>query len=86
MAIIDTEINRRETFWLSKPGRLAIPPKKYEGLSPEWRSMWNEHGSSMIRADEVTIEEYRADPAKYTFAYPTCPGSLPCFVVFEMTD
>lgn len=28
----------------------------------------------MVRADEVSLEEYRADPAKYSFTYPTCPG------------
>jgi hypothetical protein len=37
--------------------------------------MWNEHGGGdMIRADEVTIEEYRKAPAKYGFSYPTWAG------------
>lgn len=31
----------------------------------------------MVRADEVTIEEYRLDPAKYSFSYPTYPGAWP---------
>ncbi|KAK4073048.1 hypothetical protein Purlil1_13175 [Purpureocillium lilacinum] len=54
--------------------RLAVSEDEYQGLDPEWRSLWNEHGSSMVRADEVTIEEYRLDPAKYSFSYPTYPG------------
>ncbi len=57
--------------------RLAVSEDEYQGLDPEWRSLWNEHGSSMVRADEVTIEEYRLDPAKYSFSYPTYPGAWP---------
>lgn len=30
----------------------------------------------MVRADEVTLEEYRTDPAKHSFTYPTCPGKV----------
>lgn len=30
----------------------------------------------MVRADEVTLEEYRTDPAKHSFTYPTCPGNV----------
>jgi hypothetical protein len=56
------------------PGRLAIQSDDYPGLDPEWRELWNKHGSSMVRADEVSIDEYRADPAKYSFTYPTYPG------------
>lgn len=29
----------------------------------------------MVRADEVSIQEYREDPAKYSFTYPTYPGT-----------
>ncbi|KAG4287378.1 hypothetical protein FPRO06_05030 [Fusarium proliferatum] len=54
--------------------RLEIRPDEYPGLDPEWRKLWNTHGSSMIRADEVTIEEYRLNPANYSFTYPTYKG------------
>ncbi|KAG5805148.1 hypothetical protein H9Q74_010714 [Fusarium xylarioides] len=54
--------------------RLEIGPDEYRGLDPEWRKRWNTHGSSMIRADEVSIEEYRLKPAKYSFTYPTYKG------------
>lgn len=76
MSATKTETGRPEALRLSQSGRLAISPNKYNGLSPEWRSMWNEHGSFMVRADEVTIEEYRVDPAKYSFTYPTCQGKV----------
>lgn len=59
----------------SKAGRLAISAEAYPGLDPEWISLWNEHGASMVRADEVTIEEYRKDPAKYSFTYSTWSGT-----------
>ncbi|KAF7554207.1 hypothetical protein G7Z17_g3068 [Cylindrodendrum hubeiense] len=62
------------TIPLSSSGRLQIPPHQYKGLDPEWRALWDNHGGSMVRADEVTLEDYRADPAKYSFTYPTCPG------------
>lgn len=75
MSATKTETERPETLRLTQSGRLAISPNKCDGLSPEWRSMWNEHGSFMVRADEVTIEEYRVDPAKYSFTYPTCSGT-----------
>ncbi|KAF5253724.1 hypothetical protein FANTH_1416 [Fusarium anthophilum] len=54
--------------------RLEIRPDEYPGLDPEWRNLWNTHGSSMVRADEVNIEEYRLNPAKYGFTYPTYKG------------
>ncbi|KNB01683.1 hypothetical protein FOXG_04877 [Fusarium oxysporum f. sp. lycopersici 4287] len=54
--------------------RLEIGPDEYSGLDPEWQKLWNTHGSSMIRADEVSIEEYRLNPAKYSFTYPTWKG------------
>ncbi|VUC29627.1 unnamed protein product [Clonostachys rosea] len=63
-----------ETVKVPEIGRLTISAEAYPGLDPEWISLWNDHGSSMVRADEVTIEEYRRDPAKYSFTYPTCPG------------
>ncbi|KAL2212059.1 hypothetical protein CC79DRAFT_1364343 [Sarocladium strictum] len=56
-------------------GRLAIGAEDYPGLDPAWIQMWNEHGGGdMVRADEVTIEEYRKSPAKYGFSYPTWAG------------
>ncbi|KAH7241355.1 Alpha/Beta hydrolase protein [Fusarium tricinctum] len=54
--------------------RLELRHHEYPGLDQEWRQLWNVHGSSMVRADEVSIEEYRLDPAKYSFTYPTCGG------------
>ncbi|KAH6983415.1 Alpha/Beta hydrolase protein [Ilyonectria sp. MPI-CAGE-AT-0026] len=70
------------TIPLSSPGRLKIHPHQYTGLDPEWRALWNNYGSSMVRADEVTLEEYRTDPAKHSFTYPTCPGPD----VFQVED
>jgi hypothetical protein len=58
-------------------GRLAIGAEDYPGLDPAWIQMWNEHGGGdMVRADEVTIEEYRKSPAKYGFSYPTWAGKF----------
>lgn len=54
--------------------RLSIPEKLLPGLDPEWVELWETHGSSMIRADEVTIEEYRKNPAAHGFTYPTFAG------------
>ncbi|KAH7165346.1 Alpha/Beta hydrolase protein [Dactylonectria macrodidyma] len=62
------------TIPLTTSGRLEISPHQYEGLDPEWRALWNDHGGSMVRADEITLEEYRADPSSYSFTYPTYPG------------
>ncbi|KAM5350189.1 hypothetical protein ACJ41O_006694 [Fusarium nematophilum] len=70
------------TIPLSSPGRLEIRDDEYPGLDPEWRHLWNAHGNSMVRADEVSIQEYRADPAKYSFTYPTYPGPK----VFHVQD
>lgn len=58
------------------PKRLAIDEKQFAGLSPEWIELWDTHGAHMTRADEVSIEEYRKDPAFYSFTYPTCAGTL----------
>ncbi|PVI05978.1 hypothetical protein DM02DRAFT_724747 [Periconia macrospinosa] len=54
--------------------RLAIDRTKFAGLDPEWIELWETHGANMIRADEVSIEEYRKNPALYSFTYPTCAG------------
>lgn len=51
-----------------------IQDEDFPGLDPEWRTLWNEYGSYLERADEVTLEEYRKDPSKYSFTYPTYPG------------
>ncbi|TDZ16743.1 Arylesterase [Colletotrichum orbiculare MAFF 240422] len=56
------------------PGRLAFSAEDYPGIDPEWVRLWNEHGGSMVRADEVSIEEYRKSPAQYGFTYPTHSG------------
>ena len=54
--------------------RLAITKEHLAGLDPEWVDLWHEHGAHMVRADEVSIEEYRKNPALYSFTYPTCEG------------
>ncbi|KAJ5767051.1 Alpha/beta hydrolase fold-3 [Penicillium nucicola] len=54
--------------------RLSIPKSLLTGLDPEWVSLWERHGSSMVRADELSLEEFRKDPAAYSFTFPTCPG------------
>ncbi|CAM1509512.1 Fc.00g032510.m01.CDS01 [Cosmosporella sp. VM-42] len=76
MAVVTTSatVTTTATIPLAKPGRLAISQDRYKGLDPEWRAMWNNYGSSMVRADEVTIEEYRSNPARYSFTYPTYSG------------
>lgn len=54
--------------------RLAIKTRHLAGLDPEWVELWNNYGANMVRADELSLEDYRKDPAKYSFTYPTCAG------------
>ncbi|KAF3003449.1 hypothetical protein E8E13_002636 [Curvularia kusanoi] len=54
--------------------RLAIKKEHLVGLDPEWVNLWHKHGAHMVRADELSLEEYREDPARYSFTYPTCAG------------
>jgi hypothetical protein len=54
--------------------RLAIKKKHLAGLDPEWVELWHTHGAKMVRADEISLEEYRKNPALYSFTYPTCAG------------
>lgn len=54
--------------------RLGVSPGQFPGLDEEWLSLWNTHGSHMVRADEVTIQAYRENPAAYSFSYPTYSG------------
>lgn len=72
--ITTTTATQEVTSSLPNLKRLELRHDEYPGLDQEWRRLWNNHGSSMIRADEVTIEEYRHDPRKYSFTYPTCQG------------
>lgn len=58
------------------PARLAIKNEHLAGLDPEWVQLWHNHGAHMVRADEVSIEEYRENPAAYSFTYPTYAGRL----------
>ncbi|KAJ5587021.1 Alpha/beta hydrolase fold-3 [Penicillium hispanicum] len=58
----------------SNRSRLSIPEKLLPGLDPEWVSLWETYGSSMVRADEVSIEKYRESPGTYSFTYPTYSG------------
>ncbi|KZL75306.1 alpha/beta hydrolase fold protein [Colletotrichum tofieldiae] len=55
-------------------GRLEVSAADYPGIDLEWVRLWNEHGGAMVRADEVTIEQYRDSPARYSFTYPTWKG------------
>jgi len=52
----------------------TIPQKYWKGLDPEWVSLWEEHGSKVIPASQVTVEEFRKCPEKYSFTYPTWQG------------
>lgn len=54
--------------------RLAIKKEHLVGLDPEWVELWHTHGAHMVRADELELEEYRKNPAQYSFTYPTCTG------------
>jgi acetyl esterase/lipase len=54
--------------------RLAIKKEHLAGLDPEWVELWHTHGADMVRADEVSLEEYRKNPVQYSFTYPTCAG------------
>lgn len=56
--------------------RLRIGKDQYPGLDTEWIDLWNAHGAHMVRADELSIQEYRKNPAAYSFTYPTCPGKI----------
>lgn len=55
--------------------RLPIPDKYLDGLDPEFRKIWDEHGAYGTRADERPISEYRANPGSLSFTYPTWPGT-----------
>ena len=57
-----------------KTPRLAIPDNLLNRLDLEWVNLWEKHGSSMVRADELSIEEFRKNPAAYSFIYATYVG------------
>ncbi|KAK3619755.1 hypothetical protein LTR56_023840 [Elasticomyces elasticus] len=52
----------------------AIPEELLAGLDPEWVTLWNEHGRKQLRADEVSVENYRKDSQAYSFTFPTYTG------------
>ncbi|KXJ87922.1 alpha/beta hydrolase fold-domain-containing protein [Microdochium bolleyi] len=52
----------------------GIPVGWLPKLDPEWIKLWTEHGTTKQRADEVTVADYRRDPAAYSFTYPMYPG------------
>lgn len=54
--------------------RLPIPDQYLEGLDPEFRRLWDEHGVYTTRADEFPVSNYRANPSSLSFIYPTWPG------------
>lgn len=56
--------------------RLAIKKEHLAGLDPDWVELWHTHGANMVRADELTIEQYRENPSLYSFSYPTYAGTL----------
>lgn len=55
----------------------SIPESYYDKLDPDWAMLWEEHGSKVERADLVSIDEVRQNPSKYSFTYPTSPGTHP---------
>lgn len=73
VAVATTTTTTTQVEETSTP-RLAIKAKHLAGLDPEWVELWNTHGSHMVRADELSLEEYRKNPAEYSFTYPTCAG------------
>jgi hypothetical protein len=58
----------------STPPRLAIEQKHLAGLDPEWVELLHTYGAYMVRADELSLEEFRKDPTQHSFTYPTCAG------------
>ena len=54
----------------------CIPNKYLSGLDPEWKRLWEEHGSKVIRADEVSVFELRKNPARYDFRYAKYSGKF----------
>jgi hypothetical protein len=62
-----------QTLTVTEP-RLAIKKEHLAGLDPEWVKLWHTYGAHMVRADEMPLEEYRENPALYSFTYPTCAG------------
>ncbi|KAJ5160723.1 Alpha/beta hydrolase fold-3 [Penicillium canariense] len=58
----------------SKKHRLSIPDHLLPGLDREWVTLWEKYGSQMVRADEVSIEEYRKNARAHSFTYPTFSG------------
>lgn len=60
--------------------RLAIKKEHLPGLDPQWVGLWHTHGARMVRADELSIEEYRKSPALYSFTYPTCEGTFQSYL------
>ena len=66
--------------------RLAIEQKHLAGLDPEWVELWHRYGANMVRADELSLEEFRKDPAQYSFTYPTCAGQTSKYMRREQTS
>lgn len=53
-----------------------IPEDAYPGLDPAWRALWNTHGAHLPRSDQVSLQEYRANPSKYSFTHAnSLPGT-----------
>ncbi|KAK7725711.1 hypothetical protein SLS57_003777 [Botryosphaeria dothidea] len=50
-----------------------IPSKYLDKLDPQFIEVYNKHAANRLRADQVSIEEFRADPAKYTATVPRGP-------------
>ncbi|KAL3474078.1 Alpha/Beta hydrolase protein [Aspergillus californicus] len=59
---------------LTSTPKNEIPEKYLDGLDPEWRQMWTEHGKDVAGAHLVTVEEFQRSPGKYSFTYPTWSG------------
>jgi hypothetical protein len=52
-----------------------IPEKYLPNLDPEWKEMWTNHGQAVVGAHLISVEEFRRNPAKYSFTYPTWSGT-----------
>ena len=52
----------------------SVPDELLNGLDPGFVQIQNQHGRHKLRADEVSIEEYRQKPLDYNFSYPIWKG------------
>lgn len=53
----------------AKPLHNSIPDNLAPGFEPTFLEYYNKYTAGRLATHQVPIEEYRADPAKYTIAY-----------------